>query len=158
MTRRGLEPHGDKGAALLSAIAFVLMVGAISAGLLGFASSSIGDRNTLTMLRDREYAADAAIEQAVTDVRAGASSGTTRSNLNGFAIRVDWQVLASPAVASEVAGPSVAQHNYSFAAVACATGWVSCDPIPVIRAQLNFVLDNAGQVTRTFVQSWSVRQ
>ena len=60
--QRQRAQHKDSGAALLLAIGFVLMIGMISGGLIALATSSMNNRATLELLRNREYAADGAID------------------------------------------------------------------------------------------------
>lgn len=156
--------HADSGAALILAIGFVLMVGAISAGLASLATSSLNNRTTLDSVRTREYAADAAVQVAISDVRGasisalgacstpGGSSVTTASSVT---IRVDWTNACSAISAAD--GTVVVQHNVIF--IACdSTGQACADTSMIIRARINFQQLGNGPVTRTFVQSWHVAQ
>lgn len=166
MTRRSAGPrhHADSGAALLLAIGFVLMVGLISGGLVGLATSSLNNRHTLEILRNREYAADGAIENAISQVRqftcASDNDSITDSSMNDVTIRVDW--VNACGVAQITDGSLVSQRNVIF--TACLDTGSPCsdtaDPaVPVIiRAQVNFQEAFGGAVTKTYVQFWSVNR
>ena len=156
--------HEDRGAALILAIGFVVMIGAISAGLMGLVTSSVNNRGSLEAIRDRQYAADGAIEEAVTQVRQVKASalgacaldtGTATSTLDTYAIRVDWQNACG--VVRTFDGLVVAQRNVIFAAC-LDTGTACTDSSTIIRASVNFEQGAAGAVTKTYVQSWSVNQ
>lgn len=151
--------HADSGAALLLAVGFVLMFGAISGGLASLAANSVNNRNTLEILRNREYSADGAIENAISQARLrGAclpASGTiVDATMNSVSIRVDW-VESCPSVLSSNSTP-FAQRNVVF--LACLNTGPSCLATDVItRAQVNFEPANL-PATKTFVQSWNVRR
>jgi hypothetical protein len=159
------------------AVGFVLAIGFIGGGLASLATSGLSNRDTLQSLRNRQYAADGAIDQAVSAARspsrtcslvetASGADGPTVATINGIAIRVDWvnacgimqsgdRTSAATAVSS--AGTVVAQRNVIFSA--CVSTGATCDPANVIiRAQVNFQQIGAGAVTKTYVQSWSVNQ
>ncbi len=155
--------HDDSGAALIVAICFVVMVGAISAGLAGLATSSLNNRGTLEAVRNREYAADGAIEKAIIEVRKLAGSplvacsakpsGLTTARLNEVAIRVDWRYVCGVVRGSD--GTVVAQRTAVF--VACENTAAACaDSAVIISARVNFAQASSGAVTATYVQSWSV--
>jgi hypothetical protein len=167
MTRQRPRPqHQDSGATLILAIGFVLMVGAISAGLASLATSSLNNRTTLELVRNREYAADGAIEEAISRVRLAAgralavdcSAGgnfVDLAMLNGIAIRVDWRNACGVVRGSD--GTVVAQRNVTFSA--CENSGAACvDTTVIIRAQVNFQQDSTGAVAKTTVQSWSVNR
>ena len=81
--------RGDRGATLIIAIGFVVMIGAIAAGLSSLVVSAMGDRFILAELRDRQYAADGAIELAVAHVRSlDAAHGGTCSAPPGHIVDV----------------------------------------------------------------------
>lgn len=155
-------PRADSGAVLILAIAFVLLVSAIGAALAALIMSSSATENTLAQVRNRQYAADAAIQQAITQVRSRARAeaspcGTTgyTLTLNGVDVRVDC------ANALAVVGGSdnvvLAQRNVIF--IACLNSGATCtDSTSIIRAQINFEQRYDNSVTKTFVQSWSVNQ
>ena len=159
MRRRQANPrrHQDSGAALLLAIGFVVMVSAIGGGLAALATSSMNNRNTLELVRNREYAADGAIENAIAQVRgqtcASPGASIVDSTLNGVAIRVDW-VNACVSVADSN-GTSIQQRNVLFSAFCQTPSDATCKISDVIiRAQVNFQDTPA----KTFVQSWSVNR
>ena len=159
MTRqRDPRDQQDRGSALLLAIGFVLMVGAICAGLAALATSSMNNRATLQLVRNREYAADGAIEQSIAQVRAftcASPGGSIPNTLNSVAIRVDW-VNACGVVKSSDTGTVVSQRNVIFSAY-CKnpTTDANCNFTDVIiRAQVNFQQSPSA----TYVQSWSVNR
>ena len=154
----------DRGAALILAIAFVVMIGTIGAGLASLITSSSNTRVSLQTLRNREYSADGAIEEAVAMVRGldgdttascSTAGGTSVSTINSIAIRVDWNAVCS--VVRGTSGELFAQRNVVFEA--CENNGATCDSAAVIvRAQVNFRDDSSGDVVDTFVQSWSVNR
>lgn len=154
----------DRGASLVMAIGFVVLIGSIAAGLSALVTSSTNNRLTLTEVRDRQYAADGAVEEAITAVRAldrsttgacSASAGNRSTTINGYQVRVDWQNVCG--VVRTATGELVAQRNVVFSA--CLDGGAVCNEQSVIlRAQVNFQQAATGLVTRTWVQSWSVLQ
>ena len=162
ITRRPRREHEDRGAALLLAVGFVVMIGAIAGGLAGLATSGVNNRTTLEQVRNREYAADGAIENAISQVRlltcASANDFIIDASMNSISIRVDW-VNACGAVQS-TDGTVVSQRNVMFSA--CLNTGSPCSdaadpPVPVIiRAQVNFQQALIGAVTKTYVQAWSV--
>jgi hypothetical protein len=159
------------------ALGFVLAIGIIGGGLASVAASGLSNRATLVTLRNRQYAADGAIDQAISAARAptrtcalleaaSGADGPTLSTMNGVAIRVDWVnacgILQSGdrsanATAASSAGTVVTQRNVLFSA--CVDTGTACAPANVIiRAQVNFEQVGSGTVTNTYVQSWSVNQ
>ena len=161
MTRRR-QPHEDRGAALLIAIGFVMMVSTIAGGLAAMITSGVGNRVSLEQLRNRQYAAEAAIEDSIVTVRQTLTNtglattptcGTVSSGVNNVTIRVD----CAPAL-NVVAGSSgtlLAQRNVVF--VACLnTGSACASGAAIIRAQINFEQKGSGAISNTYVQSWSV--
>jgi hypothetical protein len=156
-------------------IGFVLAIGLIGGGLASLATSGLNNRATLVGLRNRQYAAEGAIEQAIAAARsrtcasieqASGVDGPTTSTMNGVAIRVDWVNACgvvqagnrgASATAASSDGTVVAQRNVLFSA--CDDTVVTCDPAKVIiRAQVNFEQGASGAVTKTYVQSWSVNR
>ncbi len=170
MTRRRRRTGShDSGASLILTIGFVLMIGATSGGLASLITSSLNNRNTLERVRDREYAADGAIERAISRVRSDpalicAPSGgsivddaDSANWLNDVAIRVDWRSACLDNVPSLPTG-TTSQRNVIFAACERPASDLRCNEANVIvRAQVNFA-PASGAVTKTFIQSWSVDQ
>ena len=140
------------------AIGFVLMVGSIGAGLAGIATTSLNNRNSLEVVRNREYAADGAVEEAITKARsftcAPATGFVLDTSIVATGIRVDWLTVCPTVMSSD--STTYPQRNVIFSA--CENTGTTCDPAKVIvRAQVNFE-PAAGTVTKTFVQSWSVKR
>ncbi len=143
------------------AIGFVLMVGSIGAGLAGIATTSLNNRNSLEVVRNREYAADGAVEEAIAYVRGVPTQTCTPSagsvldtSIVATGIRVDWLTVCPTVMSS--GSTAYPQRNVIFSA--CENTGTTCDPAKVIvRAQVNFE-PAAGTVTKTFVQSWSVKR
>ena len=161
--KRRIDPREDRGAALALALGVMLMVGAISAGLLAFITTSVSARPQLDLVRDREYAADGAVEIAIARVRNIGGEGPTKVlcggpdyvTLNDVDIRVDCKDVPKLTFLGYL------QRNVIFAA--CIDSGLPCtDPsiTPIIRAQINYEATSTSPVvvTRTYVQSWSVNQ
>ena len=157
--------HEDRGAVLILAVAFVVMVGAIGAGLAALVTSSVNNRGSLERVRDRQYAADAAIEDAIAQVRrtttpgsdaCGSVDGVSRTpGINAVNIRVDWRSACGVIRSDD--GLVLVQRDVIFAA--CVDTNAACtDSSIIIRAQVNFEQAPSGEVTKTYVQSWSMNQ
>jgi hypothetical protein len=158
MRPRRVDLRDERGASLVLALGVMLMVGAIAAGLLAFITTSVNARPALNETRNRQYAADAAIEMSIAAVRNLASPGLTAcggprsATVNDVAITVECRNV--PRLTSS----GYLQRNVAF--TAC-TGSGPCDATTtVIRAQVNFQSLSASptsvEITRTYVQSWSV--
>uniref|UniRef100_A0A6J7NNM1 Unannotated protein n=1 Tax=freshwater metagenome TaxID=449393 RepID=A0A6J7NNM1_9ZZZZ len=163
LQRRGRSrmpsPDRDRGAVLLLAIGFVLLVSAISAALAALVMSSSATGNTLEKVRNRQYAADAAIQDAIIRVRtlergSPPTCGYT-STLNDVAIRVDCANALG--VVGDTDNAVLAQRNVIFEACRD-TGSACTEDQIIIRAQINFEQQYGNTVTKTFVQSWSVNR
>jgi len=156
-------------------IGFVLAIGLIGGGLASLATSGLNNRAVLVGLRNRQYAAEGAVEQAIAPARgrtcasieqASGVDGPTVLIINGLTMRVDWVNACgvvqagdrgATATAASSDGMVVAQRNVIFSA--CVSTGAACDPTKVIiRAQVNFQQAASGAVTKTYVQSWSVNQ
>jgi Tfp pilus assembly protein PilX len=159
VTRR---PRDERGASLVLAIAFLVVVGSIGVAMLSAITSAMNDRTVLDGVRDREYAADGAIEAAIVQVRGltdpgpglapCAPAGHYTHSLANIQIRVDC------ANAPTLTLSSFLQRNVIFSAC-LDTGAACVDANAIMRAQVNFQAVGSGaalQVTRTWVQSWSV--
>ncbi|MBI5088131.1 MAG: hypothetical protein HZB15_04515 [Actinobacteria bacterium] len=157
--------HTDRGASLIVTIGVMLMVGSISAGLISLTTSSLRNRDGLEQVRNRQYAAEGAIEEAIAQVRVqpgpaleacnGADGFVLDATMNALAVRVDWHNACGVVRSSD--GRVVAQRNVIF--TACLdTGAACADAAVITRAQVNFQQASSGVVTKVFVQSWSVNR
>ena len=76
MTGTGrMAKDDERGASLILAIVFMVVVGGIVGGTLAMVSSGLKNRAQLDQARDREYAADGAIEYAIAQVRTTGGTG-----------------------------------------------------------------------------------
>jgi len=154
--------HGERGASLILAIVFMVVIGAISAAVVATTTSGIQDRATLDQARNREYAADGAIEQTV--VTARGLSGVCPSQpaalitLDGFNIHVDCS--RGPNLVLGPGAPLSQGDDLLFVACSVPSGNVTtctsspgANP-PIINAQVNF--HGTAPAVTTFVQAWSV--
>ena len=153
--------QGERGASLVLAIAFMVVVGAISSAVLATTTSGLQDRVVLDQARDREYTADAAIEIAITRVRnTGGTCGSgdvpltmSQDNTN-IKIHVDCQ--ASPSYITLPDNTIATQNNIVFTACVF-SGSGNGNPCTaastIINAQVNF---QGSSPAKTYVQSWSV--
>ncbi len=150
----------ERGATLLVAIGVVVVLGALSAGVIPFVTSGIKDRGVLDSVRNRQYAADGAVEYAIAHVRGVANVGLGSCGgpdlrdgadaVDGVDIRVDCSN------ASTLTRGGFLQRNVIFNA--CVDTGVACtDSTSIVRAQINYQTDGT-IVSRTWVQSWSVNQ
>lgn len=151
----------DPGAALIVAIGFVVMISMIAAGLTAMVTSGVGNRAILESVRNRQYAADGAVEEAIaTLVDDLATSGVAcgferaqRTNANSIDIRVETLVTCGA-----VSGPDgLPEVQLSGVFSACPETGRDCAPDDVIvRAFVGFELDGDGSPLHTSVHSWSV--
>src|SRR5262249_47879413 len=137
MTRR----RDESGAALIFAIATMVVIGAISATLFTPLLTSSNGRTILDGARDREYAADAAIQYGIANVRAMPAPTTFSGpgfspcgpysyNLNNVSINVTCDPKATPSVSGFL------ERDVIFTAYCTSPGCNSA--APVIRAQVNY--------------------
>jgi hypothetical protein len=175
-----VEPiqRDERGASLVLAIAFMLVIGAISGAVLAGVTSGLKNRNMLDQARNREYAAEGLVEYAIAQARgpvaswnAGTPPSVTTFLSSASSIRcggpyapslagtvpanahlnnVDIRVDCTPAPALTRAG--YLQRNAIF--TACLDNGVACTNAPaIVRAQINFSDTSSGP---TRVQAWSV--
>ncbi len=163
--------RNDEGAALLMVLGFIVFMSAITGGLLSYLSTTIKHRVPLDAIRAREYAADGAIEDAITRVRSlaqprtapcgsgpGNVSGHYQLTLNGTTIRVNCARANTFVI---VGANPLEQTNIVF--TACEENGFDCtDSTAIIRAQVNYempvVQTGPAVVNRTYIQSWSVHR
>lgn len=157
----------ERGASLILAIAFMLVIGGIGGAVIGAVNSGTNARNVLDSVRDRQYAADAAIEKSIATVRASTDPPATLADcggpwdygnpnaVNNVPIHVDCRPVPAVTITGHI------QHNDLFTACVGGVGdtcGTSDHPV-VIRAQVNFQTIGSGTnfvITRTWIQSWSV--
>ena len=159
---------GESGATLILAIAFLLVIGAIGSAVMTSVASGVSNRRTLDQVRNRQYAADGGVEYAIAQVRAvplpggpglapcrtGGITDHYNTTLNLINIRIDC------ANQSTITPSGFLQRNVVFAA--CVDTGAKCTNANiVVRAQVNYEAISAGStlnITRTWVQSWSVNR
>jgi hypothetical protein len=165
------HPRDERGASLILALAFVVMATAVGAGVITSATSGLSDRVTLDNARNREYAADGAIQAAIVQIRQvtpiagylGPAFAPCPSfpvhSLNNVNIHVDC--IGAPARTRT----GYLQNNVIFSACLDSdkTGTpATCPSSKIItRAQINFQSVGSGasfQIQRTWVQSWSTNR
>jgi hypothetical protein len=157
--------HDESGATLLLAIAFMVVVGLIGGGVITLVSSATNGRVALDRARNREYAADGAIEGAIAQVRLNMTSGQAATpcntlppspTMNGVQVRVTCTF--APAITTT----RYLQRNVIFTAQCAAVSAPVCpDTNVIIRAQVNYaspsvLSDPSITVDHTYIQSWSV--
>jgi hypothetical protein len=158
--------RGESGASLILAIAFLLVVGGISGAVLSATTSGLKDRAALDAARNREYAADAGIEQSINRVRSlpapvtNCATGATGATFDvwpvfdGVTIRVEC--AGDPTPILDAQGNIVLQNNVIFTACV-STGQPCTDTNATIRAEINFQSTGAPRVASiTSVLAWSV--
>jgi type II secretory pathway pseudopilin PulG len=155
---RRRRQRDERGASLVLAIAFLVVIGALTAATLSSISTGLQDRVVLDKARNREYAADAAIEQAIATERTLApglsdcTSAFPQVTTNNISIRVNCKNAWVPTFRGFL------QRDVVF--IACeVVGTTNCGaastPV-IIRAQVYFEGTQTGPVTGTYIQSWSV--
>lgn len=156
LLRARLEHRDEQGVAIVLALAFIVLVGVITTALLSSLTSAVNNRVTLDKVRDREYAADAAIEGAIARVRGltnisrtPCGGPDTPAATNGISIRVDCTDTGIPS-------GGVIIRNVVF--TACLNTNTACTNASAItRAQANYEQpDGATTPTSVTVQQWSV--
>ena len=123
--------------------------------------------------RNRQYAADGGVEQAIRAVQDDQTSraliGTNcfagtpplpfiaEAPINGYNVRVDCQ--GAPSAILDSLNRTVIERNVIF--LACVAKVPTAAPVctnnnAIIKAKVNFPTDASGAVSGAFVQSWSV--
>lgn len=156
----------ERGASLILAIVFIVVAGAIGSSLLTSLATGQYDRNTLDLARNREYAADGAIEKAIAQTRQNMTGGAATNPCPSTTLTLDnVPITVDCTYAPTVTLSGLAQRNVIYKAHCTAVSGSICpsaDPNhPIIRAQVNFESpDPLNQatiaVTKTYIQSWTV--
>ncbi len=151
----------ERGVALVLALSFMVLIGVVTSALLSSLISSVNQRGVLDGVRNRQYAADAAVEKEIARVRALGSGGAGSAPcapaspiaypLNGVTIHVDCTNVPT------LTRTGFEQRNVVFTScidtgAACTTGNT------IVRAQVNYEGQGGGTptITKTYIQSWTV--
>jgi hypothetical protein len=174
--------HDEAGASLILAIVFLVVVGALATSTLARITSAFNDRTSLDATRNREYAADAAIEYAIAAVRSTADGTQAGPGLSScpptgqpsphknfsYSYQIPQPSGASFSIRVDCVNDPISSFNGGFLQrdvlfTACADQGSDCDSAnnnrAIIRAQINYQASgalDAPVVTGTIVQSWSV--
>ncbi len=167
----------ERGASLILAIGFMLVIGAITAVVISSVASGLNDRRVLDQARNRQYAADGLIEYAIAQARTPVARWDPGNppSVSGFLTSATSIGCGGPYAPSLGNVPSAAQLNNVDVRVDCRpaatltrsgfvqrnaiftacldTGTACTDTSSIVRAQVNFS-DTASGPTR--VQAWSV--
>lgn len=151
----------EQGVALALVIGFIVLIGVVSSALLSSLISSVGQRATLDTVRDRQYAADAAVEASIARVRGianpgaglAACAGPDTRTTNGITIRVECTNVPT------LTRKGFLQRNVVFTSCPDTAGHAACTAATtIVRAQINYEAVDAETpvITKTSVQSWTV--
>ena len=158
----------ERGAALVLALGFVLLVGAISAGLLSYISTTSGNTVSLNAVRNRQYAADGAVEQAIALHRTALDSDPNAPCNNPIvpsaqimpapvpAIRVDC--FLAPSLVAASGGHFLKLDNVIFRACDASLGVTCSSSNTIVQTQVNFAHSASSPVSQTYIQAWSVNR
>ena len=154
----------EQGVALVLALSFMVLIGVVTSALLSSLISSVQQRSVLDDVRNRQYAADAAVEKDIARVRALPAPGAgsrpcapaTRIpySLNGFTIHVHCTDVRTPTLTG------FEQRNVVF--TSCLDDGASeCTTVntpPIVQAQVNYEGQGSPTpvITKTYIQSWTV--
>ena len=153
--------HDEQGVALVLALSFMVFVGIVTSALLSSLISSVDQRSVLDNVRNRQYAAEAAVEQDIARVRAlgGAGAGSAPCEatppatyaLNDVTIRVDCTNVRTLTLTG------FDQRNVVF--TSCVDTGATCTVAnTIVRTQVNYEGQGLGTpvITKTYIQSWTV--
>jgi len=151
----------EQGVALVLALSFMVLVGLVTSALLSSLMSSVSQRAVLDNLRNRQYAADGAVEQSIARVRGLAAPGAGLTTcgtgspetytLNGVTVRVDCTNVPT------LTRTGFLQRNVVF--TSCVSNGSPCTTAnTIVRAQVNYEAIDAETptITKTSIQSWTV--
>lgn len=158
MSRPRRAARDERGVALVLALSFMVLIGVVTSALLSSLITSVSDRAVLDDLRNRQYAADAAVEMDIARVRALPGDGPavtacggfhTYSGLNGKTIRVECTDIPI--------GTAFFQRNVVFSSC-LNTGAACAANATIVRAQVNYEAStiHSPVITKTYIQSWTV--
>jgi hypothetical protein len=164
-----IRRRDERGASLVLAIVFMVVIGAIGGAVLSSLTSGLSSRVALDDARDREYAADGAIQTVISQIY-GLANGPTHvvpgqpcpapANIPDFPLN---NVVIHTDCVGALATTRQLYRQLNVIFVTCAKGDVSGGVCPdvkvIIRAQVNFQATSTGvdlHVQRTWIQAWSV--
>ena len=173
---RERRPRDERGASLVLALAFMLVIGTITAAVLSSVATGLHTRSTLDQARNREYAADGLVEYAIARARVPVASWSegsppsvstflssasstgcggpyspTLGNVPAEAHLNDIDIRVECTPAPALTRSLFLQRNAIFNA--CVDTGNPCSGASIVRAQVNFSDSASGP---THVQSWSV--
>ena len=167
----------ERGASLVLAIAFMLVIGGITSAVLSSVASGLGSRSTLDQARNREYAADGLVDYAIAHARAPVASWDPGNppSVSAFLTSASAIGCGGPYAPSLGNVPTAAHLNGVDVRVDCRpaptltrsgyiqrnaiftacpdTGSACSDASSIVRAEVNFSDAASGP---THVQAWSV--
>ena len=152
----------ESGVALVLALSFMVLVGLVTSALLSSLISSVEQRSVLDNVRNRQYAADAAVEKDIARVRAlgGVGAGSQPCepvsripySLNGYTIHITCTNVRTFTITG------FDQRNVVFASC-LDTGSGECTATnTIVRAQVNYEGEGSPTpiISKTYIQSWTV--
>ena len=163
----------NDGAALILAIVFMLVIGAITGAVLASVTSGLNDRVALDGARNREYAADGLIDHAIANARAKVATWNSSADVVTFLNSATTTGCGGPYQSGVGGAPALDGFNNTSnklhvdctpapgqtrtgaltrnAIFTACPGTSACtDASTIVRAQINF---DSGS---TIVQAWSV--
>ena len=147
----------EQGVALVLALSFMVLIGVVTTALLSSLISSVGQRSQLDDVRNRQYAAEAAVEGAIASARAtpasaglGATCTSPSRSLNGITIHVDCTNIPIPT------RTGFTQANTVF--TSCVGSSTCTTANTIVRAQVNYESADGTTITKSYIQSWTVNR
>lgn len=153
MTRRATRD--ESGVALVLALSFTVVIGLVTTALLSSLMSAVSQRSVLDNVRNRQYLADGAVEQAIATVRGiaapgpgQAACGPYNSSPSGIAFHVDCNPVPV------LTRTGFLQRNVVF--TSCLGNATCTTANTIVRAQVNYQSADGTTITKTYIQSWTV--
>ena len=152
----------ESGVALVLALSFMVLVGLVTSALLSSLISSVEQRSVLDNVRNRQYAADAAVEKDIARVRGlgGLGAGSQPCapvsripySLNGYTIHITCTDVRT----STITGFD--QRNVVFASCLDAGSGECTSTTTIVSAQVNYEGEGLPTpiISKTYIQSWTV--
>lgn len=159
MTRYPHSKRDERGVALVLALSFMVLIGVVTSALLSSLITSVSDRAVLDNVRNRQYAADAAVEMDIARVRALGGNGPALASCGGFHnySGLNGQPTMRVECTDIPIGGAFLQRNVVF--TSCINTGATCAANAlIVRAQVNYEAATITSpiITKTYVQSWTV--